>query len=112
MGSGLKIGWAVEYAAQQDSGDNIADVDAHYQLAELKFLFPSAGITVGREVLSGERGTFDSATNPAFQTPLATLHPFQGWADKFTTTRSDADYSADTLFTSTRKFWVQVSAAF
>jgi hypothetical protein len=41
---------------------------------------------VGREVLSGERGTFDATTNPAFQTPLATLHPFQGWADRFTTT--------------------------
>jgi Alginate export len=168
LGSGLKIGWAVEYAAQQDSGDNIADVDAHYQLAELKLLFPSAGVTLGRELLSGERGTFDSTTNPAFQTPLATLHPFQGWADKFTTTppagivdsylgasvkvagwkgqavwhefsaeatdaeygseldlvvsrrfaeryeflAKYADYSADALFASTRKFWVQVSAAF
>ena len=46
------------------------------------------GVTLGREVLSGERGTFDASTNPAFQTPLATLHPFQGWADKFTTTPS------------------------
>jgi hypothetical protein len=168
LGGDVRIGWALEYARQQDAGDNAADVDAHYGLAELKFLFPAFGITLGREVLSGERGTFDAATNPAFQTPLATLHPFQGWADKFTTTPSAgvvdawlgvqvklagwkaqaawhefgadatdaeygseldivlsrrfaeryevlakyADYSADELFTSTRKFWLQVSAAF
>lgn len=168
LGSALKFGWALEYAVQQDAGDNAADVDANYQLVELKALFEVAGITLGREVLSGERGTFDAATNPAFQTPLATLHPFQGWADKFTTTppagivdaylgaslklagwkgqavwhefsaeasgaeygseldlvvsrrfaeryeflAKYADYSADDLFTDTRRFWVQVSAAF
>jgi hypothetical protein len=168
LGGGLTIGWAIEYAAQQEAGDNAADVDAHYQLVELKFLFPSAGITVGRELLSGERGEFEAPANPAFQTPLATLHPFQGWADKFTTTPTAgivdaylgaslklagwrgqavwhefsaeatdaeygseldlvvsrrfaeryeflakyADYSADDLFTGTRKFWVQFSAAF
>ena len=60
---GLKLGWALEYAAQQEAGDNAADVDAHYQLVELKLLFPAAGITLGRELLSGERGTFD-ATRP------------------------------------------------
>jgi len=86
LSGGLTLGWALEYAVQREAGGNAADIDAHYELGELKFLFPAAGITVGREVLSGERGTFDATTNPAFQTPLATLHPFQGWADKFTTT--------------------------
>ena len=41
---------------------------------------------VGQEILSGERGTFAGTDNPAFQTPLATLHKWQGWADKFLTT--------------------------
>jgi hypothetical protein len=168
LAGGLEIGWALEYARQRDAGDNAADIDAHYELVELKLLFPAVGFTLGREVLSGEPGTFDAATNPAFQTPLATLHPFQGWADKFTTTPSAgildaylgvsaklagwkgqvvwhefsadatdaeygseldlvvsrrfkdryevlakyADYSADDLFASTRKFWLQASAAF
>jgi hypothetical protein len=168
LNDGLKLGWTLEYAAQQEAGDNAADVDAHYQLVELKLLFPAAGITLGRELLSGERGTFHAAANPAFQTPLATLHPFQGWADKFTTTppagivdaylgaslklagwkgqavwhefsaeatdadygteldlvvsrrfaeryeflAKYADYSADGFAASTRKFWVQVGAAF
>ena len=84
----VRFGWAIEYARQRDAGDNAAEVDAHYQLVELKLAFPVMGITVGRELLSGERGSFDAAENPAFQTPLATLHPFQGWADKFTTTPS------------------------
>ena len=46
------------------------------------------GFTAGREVLSGESGAFTATTNPAFQTPLATLHKWQGWADKFLTTPS------------------------
>ena len=66
---GLKLGWALEYAAQQDAGDNAADVDAHYQLVELKLLFPAAGITPGRELLSRERGTSDATANLAFHTP-------------------------------------------
>ena len=168
LSGGLKFGWALEYAVQREAGGNAADIDAHYQLVEVKFQLPAGGVTVGREVLSGERGTFTATTNPAFQTPLATLHPFQGWADKFTTTPSAgvldtylglslklagwsgqaiwhefgaeatdadygteldlvvsrkfaeryeflakyADYSARELFTSTRKFWLQLSADF
>jgi hypothetical protein len=80
--------WVLEYAAQSDAGTNAADIDAHYKLIEIKFQFPVVGLWIGREVLSGESGTFTAETNPAFQTPLATLHPFQGWADKFTTTPS------------------------
>lgn len=78
--------WVLEYATQNDAAGNTADIDAHYQLIELKFQFPAASVWVGREILSGESGTFSPESNPAFQTPLATLHPFQGWADKFTTT--------------------------
>jgi len=81
-----KGGWAVEYAEQRDAGANVANVDAHYGLAELRLQSAALGFTAGYEVLSGERGTFTATTNPAFQTPLATLHAFQGWADKFLTT--------------------------
>jgi hypothetical protein len=81
-----KGGWAVEYAEQRDAGANAADVDAHYGLAELRLQSAALGFSAGYEVLSGEQGTFTATTNPAFQTPLATLHAFQGWADKFLTT--------------------------
>jgi hypothetical protein len=83
-----KGGWAVEYAVQSDAGDNAAEVDAHYGLLELRLQGAAVGFAAGFELLSGERGTFTATTNPAFQTPLATLHLFQGWADKFLTTPS------------------------
>jgi hypothetical protein len=83
-----KGGWALEYALQRDAGANAAEVDAYYGLAELRLQSAKLGFTAGYEVLSGERGTFTATTNPAFQTPLATLHAFQGWADKFLTTPS------------------------
>jgi hypothetical protein len=83
-----KGGWALEYALQRDAGANAAEVDAHYGLAELRLQSAALGFTAGYEVLSGEQGTFTATTNPAFQTPLATLHAFQGWADKFLTTPS------------------------
>jgi hypothetical protein len=81
-----KGGWALEYATQRDAGANAAEVDAYYALAELRLQSAALGFSAGYEVLSGERGTFTATTNPAFQTPLATLHAFQGWADKFLTT--------------------------
>jgi len=83
-----KGGWALEYATQRDAGASAAEVDAYYALAELRLQSAALGFTAGYEVLSGERGTFTATTNPAFQTPLATLHAFQGWADKFLTTPS------------------------
>jgi hypothetical protein len=84
----LTFGWALEYARQEDAGDNAAQIDAFYNLVEFRLQTSAAGVTAGREVLSGETGAFTATTNPAFQTPLATLHKWQGWADKFLTTPS------------------------
>jgi hypothetical protein len=86
IGEDWQFGWALEYARQRDAGANPADVDAYYNLVELRLRHGSAGLAAGRELLSGERGTFTAADNPAFQTPLATLHKWQGWSDKFLTT--------------------------
>ncbi len=88
LGEKMKFGWALEYAHQQDAGDNQASIDADYNLIELSLKASAAGVVVGREVLTGESGAFTVTTNPAFQTPLATLHKWQGWADKFLTTPS------------------------
>ncbi|MFZ2507187.1 MAG: alginate export family protein [Steroidobacteraceae bacterium] len=88
FGGELKLGWALEYARQRDGSRNPANIDADYSLIELGLGNQAAGVTIGREALSGERGTFTASMNPAFQTPLATLHKWQGWADKFLTTPS------------------------
>ncbi len=78
------LGWALEYARQQDAGANPLHVDASYALVELHFKAGSADLLAGREVLSGAQE--NPAANRAFQTPLATLHKWQGWADKFLST--------------------------
>ncbi|MCC7197916.1 MAG: alginate export family protein, partial [Gammaproteobacteria bacterium] len=80
--------YALEYARQTDVGDNPAQIDAYYSLLEIGAKVGAVGVNAGYEVLSGEAGTYSATLNPAFQTPLATLHKFQGWADKFLTTPS------------------------
>jgi hypothetical protein len=82
----VSLAWTIEYARQRDTGDNPLDVDASYALVELRAKFPGVEIQAGQERLSGERAPADPAASPAFQTPLATLHKWQGWADKFLTT--------------------------
>lgn len=83
---GVTLGWSLEYARQEDAADNPLEVDAYYGLAELRLKFAAVELQVGQERLSGESGVTDPAASPAFQTPLATLHKWQGWADKFLTT--------------------------
>jgi len=83
---GFSLAWTLEYASQRDAGDNPSDVDATYALAEVRAKLAVVELQAGQERLSGERGTASPTDNAAFQTPLATLHKWQGWADKFLTT--------------------------
>lgn len=75
----ISVGYTIEYADQADYGDNPNNYSADYIL--LEGALTTGGITakLGYEVLGG-------GAVQAFQTPLATLHAFQGWADKFLTT--------------------------
>lgn len=76
---GIGLDYTLEAAEQQRYGDSPQSVDAEYLLAELGL---SQGIfngKVGYEVLGGD-GAY------GFQTPLASLHAFQGWADIFLAT--------------------------
>ncbi len=78
----LKLNYAASYARQSDYHRNPNDYEADYYFGELGLSF--AGFTAGAayEVLGADEGLpFTS-----FQTPLATLHKFQGWADKFLVT--------------------------
>lgn len=79
---GAKIAYTLEAALQEDAGDNPRQIDADYLLAELAVGNKAFTATVGYEVLSGSPG------DGAFSTPLATLHKFNGWADKFLRTPS------------------------
>ena len=64
--------------------DNPLDFDLDYRLAELTATFRQFGLGVGH----GDHGR-QLACGKGFTTPLATLHKFQGWADKFLTTPAE-----------------------
>lgn len=89
---GVDVDYRAEFARQSDYRNNPGDFDADY-------LLTSVGASVGglRAALSYEIMGADSSAGVAMQTPLATLHAFQGWADKFLTT--PAFGVRDTAFT-------------
>ena len=79
-GNGSVI-YAASVAAQSDFGDNPVDYDALYYTIDLGWATPDFGtIGAGYEVLGSDDGDF------GFQTPLATLHKFNGFADVFLVT--------------------------
>ncbi|MGI9247167.1 MAG: hypothetical protein ACR2I8_10795, partial [Steroidobacteraceae bacterium] len=69
------------YATQSDYADNPTHYRADYYLLEAGAEHGRFGVKAGYEVLAGA-----GQPNSAFQTPLATLHAFEGWADKFLVT--------------------------
>jgi len=75
----LTATYAAAYAQQGEAGLNAADIDNDYELLEGGLNFAKVGLALGYELL-GSDGTV------GFATPLATLHAFQGWADKFLAT--------------------------
>jgi hypothetical protein len=76
----LELGYRLEYAKQTDSNNPDANIDADYLFADLGLTVSKVRFGIGYEVLGG------SPQDGQFNTPLATLHKFNGWADKFLTT--------------------------
>lgn len=77
--------YALEYAQQKDYDHNPWKLDSDYLLAEAGYKVKGVQIKGGFESL----GAGEGAGNRAFQTPLATKHVFNGWADVFLTTPAD-----------------------
>jgi hypothetical protein len=75
----LRATYALSYATQSDVAKNPTSYTDDYYLLEGGLDIKKFTVALGYEVL-GSNGTV------AFATPLATLHIFQGWADKFLTT--------------------------
>ncbi len=67
------------YATQSDAGDNANDFSADYYNIEVGTKVSSVTLLAGIESLGSDNGV-------GFSTPLATLHKFQGFADKFLAT--------------------------
>jgi hypothetical protein len=75
----VKLSYIASYATQQETASNPLSFDLDYYLGELNAAYGPYSVGAGIEVLEGN-GT------KGFTTPLATLHRFQGWADKFLAT--------------------------
>jgi len=76
----LKLGYRIEYANQTDINDNPNSINADYIRADLGLTVSKVAFGIGYELLGGSPG------DGQFNTPLATLHKFNGWADKFLST--------------------------
>jgi hypothetical protein len=85
-----KLTALASYAGQSDYGANPVRYEADYLNAQLSLALFGFTATAGYEELGSDHGV------AAFQTPLASLHAFNGWADLFLTTpaRGLRDYYA------------------
>lgn len=68
---------AASYAQQAIDNDNGDDYSTSYMALDLSGKAGPVGLNIGREVLGSDDG------KASFDTPLATKHKFQGFADKF-----------------------------
>ena len=71
--------YRAEYA-QQSADTGSADLDTDYLLADTGTSISGVSLTLGNERLGSDDGQY------GFQTPLATKHAFNGWADVFLST--------------------------
>jgi hypothetical protein len=74
-----KLNYTLEYARQTAYARGDGRIGANYALGEAAAVFPDKSFTVGYESLGGDGYS-------GFETPLATKHAFDGWADQFTDT--------------------------
>jgi hypothetical protein len=76
--------YELEYAAQSDYADNPNNVESSYLFLKAGVALKPVTLVVGYETLGGDASADDN--KGSFITPLATLHKFNGWADKFLAT--------------------------
>lgn len=79
---GATLLYTAEFAHQSDYADNPSNFGLPYYLIEPGVSYRGLTAKVGYESLGGDG-------SDGFQTPFATLHAFQGWADVFLTTPAD-----------------------
>jgi hypothetical protein len=75
----VKLGYTLSYARQTDHAGNPLGFDLGYRFGELLATYKQFNLGYGVELMDGDGVK-------GFTTPLATLHKFNGWADKFLTT--------------------------
>ncbi|MBF8270521.1 MAG: putative Lipoprotein, partial [Gammaproteobacteria bacterium] len=84
----FKLIYALEYAGQQDYGHNTIDLDEDYFEGEFG-VNVKVGESFGPVTLKFDYEMLGGNGTIGFRTPLATLHAYQGWADRFLITPAD-----------------------
>jgi hypothetical protein len=80
--SKAKLSYALSAARQNDYNRNPNRYTANYYAGDLSLGVKAFTLGAGFEILGSDKGV----ALTSFQTPLATLHKFNGWADKFLVT--------------------------
>jgi hypothetical protein len=80
LSDALSLIYRAEFAQQNDVNNPNNHISANYIRADFGVKISMVTIAAGYELLGG------SAEDGQFKTPLATLHKFNGWADKFLAT--------------------------
>ncbi|MEJ2086597.1 MAG: alginate export family protein [Acidobacteriota bacterium] len=80
IGDSTSLLYELEYADQSDFGDNPNEIRANYAFVTGGVELKPVSLRIGYELLGG------SLDDGSFSTPLATLHKWNGWADKFLVT--------------------------
>lgn len=104
----IKLSYDGEYAYQQDYQNNPLQLSTRYWRSELQLAFANVSLIGGYESLGSENGAI------GFSTPFATLHKWNGWADKFLTTPADGlqdAYVGIGFATTTLHPWIKKLAA-
>lgn len=82
IGDDASFLYQLEWARQVDHADNPDDVSLDYVVIKPSLFIGDLALTLAYERLEGDGRN-------GFQTPLGTLHKFQGWADVFLGTPPD-----------------------
>ncbi len=80
-GEDLNFPLNLEYARQSDYGDNPLPYESDYFLLEGGVDTGDLRVLLGYETFGGD----ESEPQKMFRMPMATLHKFQGWTDRFLT---------------------------
>ena len=87
--------YTLEYAQQKSAGNNPLEYKAKYALIEASTTLGRFVPLIGYEILGSDEG------NKGFATPFATLHAFNGWADRFLATPKEGIKDAYASLTTT-----------
>jgi Alginate export len=81
----VMVDYRAEFAWQDQYADNPQKYHADYYNVELGANIKPVALGAGYEVLGSGANTGTGGGRVGFKTPLASLHPFNGWAEVFVT---------------------------